>query len=107
VDPVVSVPVLWAVDGAAHVAGRLDVYDDRLRLDGGSRDDRRMRDIAATQIETVRIGRGDHERIAGRPVLVLELRSGEVVTLVGFHQPGSLHELAERLRTMASTEPEP
>jgi len=104
-NPELSVPVLWSVGGGAAVAGRLDLFRDRIRLDGGSRDDRRLREIGADEIAAVRIGRGGDERIAGRAVLVLELRNGETITLVGFHQPGSLHELAERLWSITGTGP--
>ena len=97
----VSIPVLWAVDGGAHVAGRLDLYRDRLHLDGGSRDDRRTREIGGDEIAAVRIGREDVERIGGRAVLVVELRGGGTVSFTGFQTPGALHELAERLGAMA------
>ena len=96
----VSIPVLWAVDGGPHVAGRLDLYGDRLHLDGGSRDDRRTRDIGVAEIASIRIGREDVERIGGRAVLVVELRDGGTVSFTGFQTPGALHELAERLGTM-------
>jgi len=98
--PELSIPVLWAVDGGPHVAGRLDLYGDRLHLDGGSRDDRRSREIGAGEILAVRIGREDEERIGGRAVLVVELRGGGAVSFTGFQTPGALHELGERLGAM-------
>jgi hypothetical protein len=96
-----SIPVLWAVDGGPHVAGRLDLYADRLHLDGGSRDDRRTLEIAGDEIAAVRIGRTGDERIVGRAVLVLELRDGVVVSFTGFQTLGTLHELAERLEALS------
>lgn len=96
-----SIPVLWAVDGGPHVAGRLDLFSNRLHLDGGSRKDRRTRDIDGGEIAAVRIGREDVERIGGRAVLVVELRGGGSVSFTGFQTPGALHELAERLGAMA------
>jgi hypothetical protein len=96
-----SIPVLWAVDGGPHVAGRLDLYADRLHLDGGPHDDRRRLDIAAGEIAAVRIGRTDDERIGGRAALVVELRDGGAVSFTGFQTPGALHELAERLEAMS------
>jgi hypothetical protein len=97
-----SIPVLWAVGGGPHVAGRLDLYADRLHLDGGSRDDRRTLEIAGEEIAAVRIGRTDDERIGGRAVLVVELRDGRAVSFTGFQTPGTLHELAERLEAMSA-----
>ncbi len=95
-----SIPVLWAAGAGPHVAGRLDLYSDRLHLDGGSRDDRRTLEIGGDQIATVRIGRTDGERISGRTVLMVELHDGSVVSFTGFQTPGTLHELAERLEAM-------
>jgi hypothetical protein len=102
--PELSIPVLWAAGGAPHVAGRLDLYPNRLHLDGGSRDDRRTRDIGADEIAAVRIGRTDDERIGGRTVLVVQLHDGSVVSFTGFQAPGTIHELAERLDAMTGAD---
>jgi hypothetical protein len=100
VAPELSIPVLWAMGGGPHVAGRLDLYPDRLHLDGGSRDDRRTREIDGDEIAAVRIGRTDGERIGGRTVLVVELRDDSTVSFTGFQTLGTLHELAERLEAL-------
>ena len=99
--PALSIPVLWAVDGGARVAGRLDLYADRLHLDGGPRDDRRTKEIDSAEIAAVRIGRTDDERIDGRAAIVVELRDGGTVSFTGFQTLGTLHELAERLEAIA------
>jgi hypothetical protein len=104
--PELSIPVLWAVGGGPHVAGRLDLYPDRLHLDGGSRDDRRTREIDGGEIAAVRIGRTDDERIEGRVALVVELRDGGAVSFTGLHTHGTLHELAERLEAMMGAAPD-
>jgi hypothetical protein len=100
--PALSIPVLWSAGGGPHVAGRLDLYSDRLHLDGGSRDDRRTREIGADEIAAVRIGRAGVERIVGRTVLVVQLHDGSVVSFTGFQTPGTIHELAERLEAMTT-----
>jgi hypothetical protein len=99
--PALSIPVLWAVDGGPRVAGRLDLYADRVHLDGGPRDDRRTMEIGGGEIASVRIGRTDDERIDGRVAIVVELRDGGVVSFTGFQTLGTLHELAERLEAIA------
>ncbi|HYA08545.1 MAG TPA: hypothetical protein VEG24_03085 [Gaiellaceae bacterium] len=101
-----SIPVLWAVDGGPHVAGRLDLYRDRLHLDGGPLEDRRTMEIEGDEIAAVRIGRTDNERIEGRVALVVELRDGSAVSFTGLHTLGTLHELAERLEAMAGAGPD-
>ena len=98
--PELSIPVLWSVDRGPHVAGRLDLYGDRLRLDGGSRDDRRTLDVDGAEIAAVRIAREGGERIEGRPVLLVELRGGSVLSVAGLQTLGTLHELAERIEAM-------
>jgi hypothetical protein len=100
--PALSIPVLWAVDGGPRLVGRLDLYADRLCLDGGSRVDRRRHAIGGGEIAAVRIGRADAERIDGRAALVLQLRDGSTVSFTGFQAVGTLHELAERLEAMTA-----
>jgi len=99
--PELSIPVLWSVDRAPHVAGRIDLYRDRLHLDGGSRDDRRTLDVDGADVAAVRIGREGGDRIGGRAVLLVELRDGAVLSVAGLQTAGTLHELAERIEAMA------
>jgi hypothetical protein len=103
--PELSIPVLWAEDGAPHVAGRLDLYPDRLHLEGGTREDHRTKEIGGDEIAAVRIGRTDDERIGGRAVLVVELRDHSTVSFTGFQTVGTLHELAERLEALTGADP--
>lgn len=96
-QPALSVPVIWLEDGSAPLAGRLDVFDDRLHLDGGHRDERRTRDLPLTEVESVRIGRANGDRINGRQTIVLRLLGGGELSLAVFSRPGTLIELAHRL----------
>ena len=94
-----SIPVIWREHGSPPLAGRLDVDADGLHLDGGSRLDRRTRHLPFAAIASARIGRGDRDRIDGRPAIVLELTTGPPVSLVGFDRPGGALELLHRLET--------
>lgn len=95
--PELSIPVIWAEDGGAQLAGRLDVYDDRLHLDGGRRDAHTLRDLRYDEIAAARIGRDDGDRINGRAAMVVELSTGGRVSFVGFDRPGTLLELLHRV----------
>jgi hypothetical protein len=97
-----SVPVIWVEDGAAPLAGRLDLYGDRIHLDGGSRDDRRRRDVPFAQIASVRLARENGDRIKGRVAIVLSLVGGGLLSFVGLDRPGTQLELLHRLETVLS-----
>jgi hypothetical protein len=96
-QPELSIPVIWTVDGAAPLAGRLDVYGDRLHLDGGGRDSREQRDVRFDEIASARMGRENEDRIHGRAAMLLQLRDGGTVSLAGFDRPGALSELLHRI----------
>lgn len=96
-QPELSIPVIWTADGGVPHAGRLDVYDDRLHLDGGSRDRREQRDVRYDGIASARMGRENGDRIHGRTAVVLELRDGGRVSMAGFDRPGTLSELLHRI----------
>lgn len=101
--PELSIPVIWTENGAAPRAGRLDLYADRLQLDGGSRDSRARRDLRFDEIASARIGRTAGDRIHGRSALVVELAGGETVSFVGFDRPGTLIELLHRFEGRLAT----
>ncbi len=85
------------MNGGLARPGRLDLVADRLTLSGGSRVEPRLHEIPVDDVADVRIGRRPDERIGGRTTLVLELRDGRVVSVVGFSPVGAVHEVAERL----------
>jgi hypothetical protein len=96
-----SLPVVWSEDGGPSLPGRLDLTADSLRLSGGSRDEPRTHEIALAEVAAVRIARGAHERLTDRAALVVELRSGNRISIACIDRPGTLHELAERLQRAA------
>ena len=89
-------------DGGAQLAGRLDVYDDRLHLDGGSRDAHTLRDVRYDEIAAARIGRENGDRINGRAAMIVELLTGGRVSFVGLDRPGTLIELLHRVEARLS-----
>jgi hypothetical protein len=101
-QPELSIPVIWTADGAAPLAGRLDVYGDRLHLDGGGRDSRQQRDVRFDEIASARIGRENGDRINGRAAMVLDLADGGRLSFAGFDRPGTLGELLHRIETRIS-----
>jgi hypothetical protein len=100
-DTELSIPVIWAEDGASPSAGRLDVLADRLHLDGGVRADRRTRELRYDEIVGARMGRDGVDRINGRTAIVLALAGGGTLSFVGFDRPGTLTELLGQLQRRA------
>jgi hypothetical protein len=88
--------VVW-IDPAGPVsAGKLELVQDGLRLEGG-----RDRVIPYAEIERLHVGRRVTERVRGRPSLVLDLTGGERLRIGSVGAPGTLHELAERVAGLA------
>jgi hypothetical protein len=102
-----SLPILWADSGGRALPGRLDLSPERLQLDAGARDERRTREIPLAEILSVRIGRRSHERLRGRPALLVELRDGSLVAVAVLGGLGGLRDLGERLWTLTGAGPEP
>jgi hypothetical protein len=99
-SPDLSIPVLWVENGGQPLAGRLDLLNDRIHLEGGSRADRRTRDVAFAEIASVRLARDSGHRIAGRAAIVLSLVGGGLLSLVGFERPGTQTELLHLLEAV-------
>jgi hypothetical protein len=96
-----SLPVVWVENGGTPLAGRLDVSESGLRLDGGSREARRTLDVPFAELVSFRVGRDNGDRIGGRRCLVLELAGGSVVSIAAFDRPGAEAELLELLELAA------
>jgi len=100
------VPVVWAENGGSPLAGSAVLGPERLRLEGGSRDEPRSREIRLADIVSVRIGRKPSERVGGRAAVQLELEDGGTVAVAGLAAT-MLHELAELLWAATGRRPEP
>lgn len=96
-QPELSIPVIWTEDGGPLLAGRLDVYADRLHLDGGSRETHALRDVRYDEIASARIGRDNGDRINGRAAMIVQLSAGGTVSFVGFDRPGTIAEVLHRV----------
>ena len=91
--------VTWHEGARPVYAGRLELGPSFFRFEGSGPRGRLLsqllyfRDLAA-----VRIGRAPEERIAGRPAIVIERRSGPPVHVATLGGPGTLQELASLIR---------
>src|SRR4051812_50213167 len=92
-----SYGVVWREGTNALARGKLELLPHALRLDGMSGSDMATREIAYESLSEIRIGRNGHDRLDGRPSLVLESRCGEPVTIASVAQAGVISEIAERL----------
>ena len=94
-DERMSYGVLWSKNGEPAYAGRLEVERDRLVLEGSVRGRREHAELRPGEIEAVRVGRSQADRLGGRAVLVLERASGEDVRVAPIGAVGVLHELLD------------
>ena len=92
-----SYGVVWREGTHALARGKLELLPRALRLDGMSGSEPAAREIAYESLSEIRIGRNGHDRLDGRPSLVLESRYREPVTIASVAQSGVISELAERL----------
>ena len=104
-QPELSIPVIWTEDGGPPLAGRLDLYDDRLHLDGGSRAAHALRDVRYDEITSARIGRDNGDRINGRIAMILALTAGGTVSFAGLDRPGTLAEVLHRVEDRIGPSP--
>lgn len=96
--------VTWHEPRRAPYAGTLSIGVRSLRFEGASSHGRPLGlTIPFSDLAAVRVARRPEDRVAGRPVLVLERRTGSSVHVATLGHPGALHELADRLRSASST----
>jgi hypothetical protein len=88
-----SYAVVWRNDGGAVQAGKLEIRDDGLRLDGAGD----VQELPFSELSTIRVGRAPDERLDGRRAIVVERRDGKSVRIATIAEVGSLLELAERI----------
>ena len=103
-DEGMSYAVLWRENGDPIRAGKLVVQRDRLVLEGADGRVVVRRELAYRNIHSVRIDRGPHERLDGRPVAVLETDANtfEIASVPG---RGELNEIVARVgSTLGATD---
>ncbi|HET7567777.1 MAG TPA: hypothetical protein VFJ91_07295 [Gaiellaceae bacterium] len=100
-----SYAVLWSEPAQPVRAGKLELEPTGLRLEGslGRRGGRQVHRVFYEDIESVHVGRGNGERLAGRPALVLDLAVGGPLRIGSVQGLGVLSELAERLGHLTAT----
>ncbi len=92
-----SYAVLWSEqEGLAH-AGKLEVRDRSLVLDGADGSGRVRRELPLAEIRSVRIARGLGERLGGRPALVLQLTPDRMIRIATLSGAGALHEIVDHV----------
>lgn len=84
--------VVWSENGGIPRAGRLELAGGSLSLAGRS-----GRELSYGDVADVRIDRHPARRLAGRPTLVVESRTGDSLRIASLDGAGTLHELAEQL----------
>jgi hypothetical protein len=93
-----SYAVVWSENGGPLFAGRLDLDERSLRLDGtADQSQQSRRHVWLEELADVRLERHASARLAGLPTLVLELRDGPRFRIASLAGAGSLQELAEQV----------
>jgi hypothetical protein len=92
-----SYGIVWQENGAAPVAGKLEIGPSELHLEGSDRDHLVARSFAIADLVGMHVGRGSGDRLDGHPTLLLELAGGETVRIAALAQAGIVAEIAERL----------
>ena len=94
--------VTWHEAARPAYAGRLELGSSFFRFDGSGPRGRLLSQLVFFRdLVAVRIGRGPEDRIAGRPALVIERRSGPPVHVATLGEPGTLHELDGKIHELA------
>ena len=99
--------VTWHEANRRPYSGRLELGPTYVAFEGAEPCGRQLvQKVLLRDLAAVRIGRVAAERVAGRPALVLERRGGPPVHVLTVGDPGSLYELADRLRPLPEPEAE-
>jgi hypothetical protein len=98
----ITYAVTWEEPEGTRRSGRLELGADALHLEGSNGDGAADRELSYADVSRFRLARSGGERLQGRPTLVLELRSGEVLKIAGVSQPGIVAELSDRLGVLAA-----
>ncbi len=93
-----SYAVIWRENDGPLYAGRLDVGERLLRLQGTSRRGQESRrTIAFDELADVEVDRDRRDRLAGRPAIRIERRRGVPVRVGSVDGRGALAELMNLL----------
>jgi hypothetical protein len=95
-----SYGVIWRENGGALGRGKLELLARSLRLDGITASRSIVREVPYDELAGVRVGRAKADRLAGRPTVVLQERSGGTIFVASVSEPGVIGELAERLTVL-------
>lgn len=91
-----SYAVVWSENGGCLHAGRLELADGAVLLEGTAEQAcRALRQLLYEELACVRVERRPEARLGGRPTLVLEDATGSRMRIVSVEGGGSLHELAD------------
>jgi hypothetical protein len=95
-----SYGVVWQAGEGPPAVGRLAVLPLALQLDGLVDGEQLRETVPYESLSEARIGRDAHERIGGRPTVVLERRSGPLLLVSTVAQPSLVGEIVEGLAAL-------
>lgn len=94
-----SYAVTWREADGLVRAGKLTLGPGCLRLEGGTARGRlSAQKILFSDLAVIETSRDPAKRIGGRPTILLWRSNRPLLAIACIDDPGSLHELAERLR---------
>jgi hypothetical protein len=91
-----SYGVVWREGASPLAAGKLELLPLGIRLDGLEG----TQEIPYELLASVRVGRLSGERIDGHPSVVLERRSGALVTISTVAKPSLVGEIVARIAAL-------
>jgi hypothetical protein len=91
--------IVWREGQLPTAVGKLELLRDGLRLDGIRASTPVARAFDYGDVEAVRVGRADSDRLDGRATVIVELRDLRI-TIAAAVQPSLVTEIAERLREL-------
>ena len=92
-----SYAVVWSEEESAVHAGKLELRDRSLVLDGLNGSGRIQRELPIGDVMSLRIGRSRGERLSGRPALMLQLTRSRTVRLATLAGVGALYEIVDHI----------
>jgi hypothetical protein len=95
-----SYAITWQESEAAPRSGRLELKPRGLGFEGSNGHGSAIAEVGYGELSEARIARTPGDRLAGRPTLVLERRSGGPIKIASVAQPGIISELAEQLAAL-------